>query len=207
MKLNITPAHFKELIVKGYSVDHILLLKWIEEMFDISSMRKDSAKIDALYSSLLRKGLITADEKLTTIGKELILFIDTPQFEKLMKRKPASAEFDEWWKTYPGTDTFTYKDRKFQGSRSLRVDKDNCRLKFDKILIEGEVNAHQMIEALKLDVLQKKEMSLKEGKNKLIYMQNSLTYLNQKSYDPMIELLSKGETIKESQDKYDGVNL
>jgi len=207
MKLNIIPQHFVELMAKGYSVEQILLLKWIEEMFDISKMRQDNAKIDALYQSLVRKGLITADEKLTTIGKELLLFIDSVKFEKLLKRKPASEDFSLWWSTYPGTDTFTYKDRKFQGSRSLRVDKDNCRLKFDKILIEGEVTATQLIEALKLDINQKKEMSLRQGTNKLTYMQNSLTYLNQRSYEPYIELLSKGEQINESQDKYDGINL
>ena len=87
----------------------------------------------------------------------------------------------------------------FTGSRTLRNSKDDCRLKFDKILLEGEYTPEQLIEALSFDVLQKKEASVKEKTNKLKYMQNSLTYLNQRSYEPFIELIQEGAVIKETQ--------
>jgi hypothetical protein len=208
MKLNITPAHFVELTKKGYSLDQIVMLQFINEGFDFAEVCKESVKLTGMYHSLIRKALLSETEnKITTIGQELIQFVNSKTAEKIIKRKPANTEFDLWWQTYPGTNSFEYKGRKFSGDRSLRVGKDECRLKFDKILIQGEYTATQLIDALSFEILQKKESSIKTGTNKLTFMQNSLTYLNQKSYDGFIELLSKGETIKESEDKYDGVNL
>jgi len=126
---------------------------------------------------------------------------------KIVKKKPATTEFEEWWKEYPGTDTFVYKGKKFTGSRSLRRDKDECRLRFDKILLEGEYTATQLIEALKFDVLQKKENSVKTGTNRLAYMQSSNTYLNQRSYEPFIELIKEGAKIEEAPKVVGGTDI
>jgi len=157
-------------------------------------------KIAALLSGLIRKGLISEhDEKITLLGKELLSFIDSKEEKKIVKQKPATTEFNDWWLTYPGTDTFTHNGKSFSGSRTLRQNKDECRLKYDKILLEGEYTSSQLIEALKFDVLQKKEASLKDNTNKLTYMQNSLTYLNQRSYEAFIELINEGITIKETK--------
>ena len=195
MKLQVTPFHFEEFIKKGYSLDQIYLLKLIENQFDIKLLCEGSMKIAALYQSLIRKGLITENDCLTLIGQTLLNFMQTEETTKLIKRKPANTEFEEWWGAYPGTDTFQHEGRFFKGSRSLRQDKVNCRLKFDKILIEGEHTATQLISALTYDVLQKKENSVKSNTNKLTFMQNSLTYLNQRSYEPFIELIQEGITI------------
>jgi hypothetical protein len=54
-----------------------------------------------------------------------------------------------------------------------------------------------LVKALEFDVLQKKENSLKTGTNKLTYMQNSLTYLNQRSFEPFIELIRQNSIIEE----------
>ena len=200
MKLNLSPWHFEELIKKSYSLDHIYLLKLIEQQIDIQPLCDGSMKIAALLSGLIRKGLISEhDEKITTIGKELLIFIDSKEEKKIVKQKPATTEFNDWWLTYPGTDTFTHKNKTFSGSRTLRQNKDECRLKYDKILLEGEYTSSQLIEALKFDVLQKKEASLKENTNKLTYMQNSFTYLNQRSYEAFIELINAGIIIKETR--------
>ncbi len=197
MKLNIDAFHFDELIKKGYSLDYIFLLKLIDEGIDISTLIADSMKINALYQGLIRKGLITeTEDKMTTQGKELLVFMETKQSTKLVKHKAITSDFDEFWKNYPGTDTFSYNGRSFTGSRSLRVDKDNCRTKFNKILLEGEYSATQLTEAMKYDVLQKKEASIRTGTNKLSYMQNSLTYLNQRSFEPFIELISQGNAVE-----------
>lgn len=155
-------------------------------------------KIDALYNGLYRKGLITETDKLTTAGFELLAFIGTKNTTKYIKKKPATSEFEEWWKTYPGTDTFTYKGKTFTGSRTLRNSKEDCRIKFDKILLEGEYTAAQLVEALQFDVLQKKEASINSKTNKLSFLQNSLTYLNQRSYEPFIELINEGAKIIET---------
>ena len=200
MKLNLSPWHFEELIKKSYSLDHIFLLKLIEQQIDIQPLCDGSMKIAALLSGLIRKGLISEhDEKITTMGKELLTFIDSKEEKKIVKQKPATTEFNDWWLSYPGTDTFTHKGKTFAGSRTLRQNRDECRLKYDKILLEGEYTSSQLVEALKFDVLQKKEASLKENTNKLTYMQNSFTYLNQRSYEPFIELINAGIIIKETK--------
>jgi hypothetical protein len=60
------------------------------------------------------------------------LFLLPPQQppRKIEKKKPSSSDFELWWKAYPGTDTFTHKGKKFVGCRTLRQNKDECRLKF-----------------------------------------------------------------------------
>jgi hypothetical protein len=199
MKLNLSPWHYEELIKKSYSLDHIFLLKLIHENYDVTNLVEDSLKISAIHQGLIRKGLITDNGALTTIGVELLVFLDTKEQTKLVKKKSTTSDFEEWYKTFPGTDTFTHKGKTFTGSRNLRQNPADCRIKFDKILIEGEYTVKELIEALKFDVLQKKEASVQENTNKLKYMQNSLTYLNQRSYEPYIELIKEGIQIKETQ--------
>ena len=208
MNLKLTPYHFEELIKKSYSLDLIFLLKLIEEQYDISALTQDSMKIAALHQALVRKGLITeTEDKLTTMGQELIKFIETKESKKIVKKKPATTEFEEWWKAYPGTDTFKHKGKSFTGARSLRQNKDECRLKFDKILLEGEYTAAELTEALKFDVAQKKENSVKTGTNRLTFMQNSLTYLNQRSYEPFIELIKEGAQVEEAPKIVGGTDI
>lgn len=74
----------------------------------------------------------------------------------------------------------------------MRVQKESCKLKFNAILNEGVYTAKQIIDALKYIVLQKKEDSVKKKSNELTYLQNSLTFLNQGSYEPFIEIAQKG---------------
>jgi len=200
MKLTITPTAFEELVKKSYSLDLIYLLKLIDELYDVKPMCEDSVKMATLYSSLIRRGWITAEEKITTIGQELLVFIDSKETAKLLRRKPATDEFNEWWNHFPSTDNFQYKGKHFLGDRALRKDKENCRVKFDKILIEGTYNAQQLIAALDYEVLQKKEKSLKTGVNKLSYMQNSLTYLNQLGFEAFMELIGDNRFIQETQE-------
>ena len=134
MKLNIDPQQFEELIKKGYNLDIIYLLKLIDEQFDVSPLCAGSMKIDSVYQSLIRKGLITKDdEKLTLVGRDLLEFINAKSSGKIIRRKPATTDFEEWWKTYPGTDSFEYKGKTFKGTRAIRLHKDDCRMKFDKI--------------------------------------------------------------------------
>jgi len=198
MKLKIAPSNFIELVKKQYSLDNIYMLKMIDEGIDLEEVCKESARFNSLYTSLERKGLVSGG-KVTMIGKELIVFTESESADKIVKRKPATSEFAMWWAAYPGTDTFEHKGRKFIGSRSLRQNKDECRLKFDKILIEGEYSVGELIAALEYDVLMKKENSVKTGNNKLSYMQNSLTYLNQRSFESFIELIREGKAEKEEK--------
>ena len=199
MKLNITVYHFEEILKAGYSLDIIYLLKLIDEGADATAMCENS-KMSLLCQTLKRKGLLSENLKVTLIGKSIIGFLDeegTPE-TKLVKEKENSNDFDEWWKAYPGTDTFTYKGKDFTGTRSMRKNKEECKLKLNAILQEGEYTIMELIAALKYEVLQKKENSYASKTNKLIYMQNSLTYLNQRTFEPFIELIREGKTIEET---------
>jgi hypothetical protein len=208
MNLKITPWHYEELIKQGYTLDCIFLLKLIEGDVDITELCNNNVKITTLYLFLVRKGLVTTvDCKITTTGYELLKFIDSKSKGKIVKRQPDVTGFEEWWKLYPGTDMFLHKNKKFVGSRSLRQNKEECLLRFDKILLEGEYTAKDLIDALLLDVHQKKENSVKLGVNKLTYMQNSLTYLNQRSFEPYIELVKQGVKIEETPENTGGTDV
>jgi len=207
MKLNVTLYHFEELIKKTYSLDLIFLLKMLEEGIDTTELCANSVRVCNLFQTLERKGLIGTDQKLTLQGKELLSFMESEGEVKIAKKKAGPSEFEEWWKAYPGTDTFTHKDKRFTGSRSLRQNKDECRLRFEKILLEGEYTLADMLAALKFDVEQKKENSVKTGANKLTYMQNSLTYLNQRSFEPYIELVREGAQVEEANKPTGGTDI
>jgi len=204
MKLNVTPQQFEELIRKGYNIDVIFLLKLIDEQYDVSPLCDGSMKIGSVYHSLIRKALITTDDKLTTAGRDLLDFMNTKGGARIIKKKPATTDFEEWWKTYPGTDSFEYKGKTFKGTRSLRLYKDDCRLKFDKIILEGEYTAQQLIAALNYELLQKKEASIATNSNRLTFMQGSVVYLNQRTFEPFIELINDGAKIDIAPQKPQG---
>ena len=151
--------------------------------------------------------MITEEYKLTIEGKELLAFFDTSSRETIVRVKQDGDLFEQWWKVYPGTDTFTHKGESFTGTRGLRVNKDECKIKFDKILGEGEYTADDMLAALQFDVTQKKENSVKAKANKLTYMQNSLSYLNQRSFEPFIELIKEGNKIEEASEQFKGFDI
>jgi len=201
MKLHISPKIFKEIIKKSYNLDLVYLLKLIEDGQDLSPLYEDSMKIGALYQGLIRKGLISKDdEKLTIEGKDLLKFIESnDNSRKIVKRKPITTDFEEWWKNYPTTDSFTYKHKTFKGSRSLRRAKNDCKVKFKAILNEGDYTAQQLIDALKYEVNVKVERSLREGKNLMSYMQGSVPYLNQRTFEGFIELMESEKDKPEQQ--------
>ena len=204
MKLTIHPEKFLEIIKTSYSLDIIYLLKLIEQNYDISELCKESVKINVLYNTLIRKGLITeTEDKLTILGTELLEFIESKSSTKFKKKKFGNDGFDSWWENYPGTDKFEYKGRSFPATRALRANKDECRTKFNKILLEGNYTSEQLVEALKYDVQSKKDNSISTGTNNLTFMQNSLTYLNKKTFEPFIEIIKEGKEI-ENNDYYAG---
>ena len=210
-RLDLSFSHFEQLMKKGYSLDTIFLLKIIQkEKCNIKEMCAEDPKLSALYQGLVRKGLISEDCKIMLEGKSILDFLSTPIEDSatLTKKKPIEDDrFNIWWNAYPGTDTFTHKEMDFSGSRSLRAGKEDCKLKLNKILEEGEYTLEQMVEALKFDVLQKKENSVKTKSNKLTYMQNSLTYLNQRSFEPFIELIKEGQQIVESSKQVNSTDI
>lgn len=200
VSFKLTPSHFEHLIKQSYSLDHIYLLKLVEANIDIQPMIDGSMKISGLYQSLVRKGLISnVTNEITQIGRELLAYSDSEQTIKKLKVK--SSDFENWWNIFPSTDNFEHRGKKFTGSRGLKRSREDCRIKFNKILSEGEYTTEQLIEATKLDVFLKKEASVKHGENRLSYLQNSLTYLNQRSYEPFLEMILTGVNVPKIEEQ------
>lgn len=202
MKFNVTPSHFEQLLKQSYSLDHIFLLKLIEANIDIQPLTDGSMKIAGLYQSLVRKGLVSdVTLQITQIGRELLTFADSEVKQTIKKVKQKPEDFDSWWNAFPSTDNFEHKTKKFPGSRALKRAREDCRIKFNKILAEGEYVAKDIIDATNLDVYLKKEASLRTGDNKLSFLQNSLTYLTQRSFEPFIEMIKTGMEVPNAQTK------
>ncbi len=207
MNINLSFPQFQKIQNAGYNLDHIYLLLQANQEADVKELCKESPKLEALYQGVLRKGLITEDGKITLTGKELITFTEQPGAEKIVKKKVTLPDFDLWWQAYPGTDTFTYQEKSFSGTRSLRTKKDDCKTKIISILQEGEYTIQDLIDALKFEVEQKKAASVKEKVNKLSYMQNSLTYLNQRTFESFIELIKTGAQSSAKEINMGGVDI
>jgi len=193
MKLDITDVHFIELQKKGYTIDMVLILSWINKNLDISHIVAGSKKIEAIYKTMKRKNLITDDEKVSQIGIEILDFISLKSNKTLIKPKPAASDFDKWWEIFPSNDKFVVRGKTFGPTRSFKANKEEARLLFNKIIISGEFTAEQIIEGTKYDVNLKKERSYKTGQNQLKYLQNSSTYLRHTSFDGFLGLNNKEE--------------
>lgn len=208
MNIKVTPYHFEQLLKDGYTLDMIFLLKLIDEEFDIKTLAEGGPKTEMLCQTLRRKGLVSEQFKITVLGRNLLEFMNTrAKTSKIVKKTQTFAEFERWWAAYPGTDIFVYKGKSFSGGRTLRVSKDECQLKLDAILAEGEYTIEQLIAALEYEVLQKKENSFKTGTNRLTYMQGSITYLNQRSFQNYIELINQGVVIKQTDEPIKGMDI
>ena len=141
---NLTFSQFEKLHNAGYTLDHVYLLIHANNGIDVQQLCKESARLSALYQGVYRKGLITDEGSLTLTGKELLQYATTEEESEEVKpkRKKTTSDFDLWWKTYPGTDTFVHKGKSFTGTRGLRKEKNECKLKFNKILEEEIGRAH-----------------------------------------------------------------
>lgn len=168
-------------------------------------MLVNSQRMTSIYQSLVRKGLVD-DYVVTKTGLEILQFMNTTKKTKLIRKKTSNTEFDTWWTSFPGTDTFSINSKKFSGSRGLKRNMEECRIKFNRIVEQGIHKPSEIIDATLLDVQMKKENSFKTGDNRLSYIQNSLTYLNQMSYEPFIDLL-KDKTIINNQSNTGGTDV
>ena len=187
-----------ELFQKGYDLHIVALLQLLknnEEIPDQSTYSKTEAKC-------VRKGLIF-NNKLTKTGQELLEWLDKPEDIIFEKKKLNDDVFNLWWESYPKLDSFTYRGKSFTGSRSLRLKKDDCKIKLKAILDEGEHSVEDLVRALNYEVTQKMEKSYKEGKNIMSFMQNSLTYLTQRTYENFIEI----SKMEEKSETFTGISI
>lgn len=185
--IDINVKTFSELQEAGISLDQLFLLEKISQGIDIGQ----SSKIKALTQTLVRKGLLSEEGEIANRGKAMLISLREGASVKQAKesyRIKVETAFDRWWKVYPSTDCWEHKGRKFQGSRGFKTGKESCKEKFDKILNEGDHTAEDLIRALEYEIALKKEVSLQTGENKMRYMQNTLSYLNQRTFENFIEI-------------------
>lgn len=208
MMIKLTKEHFQELVKKGLSLDYVFMLMLVKEGHDMPNLIKDCPKLEAIHQTLIRKALITDENKLTIIGQELLDFMSSKLATTIVRNKPSTKEFDLWWESFPSTDHFEYKGRIFTGSRGMRVQKEKCKLKFNAIINEGVYTAQQIIDSTKYVVILKKEASLKKKSNELTYLQNSYTFLDGEFFAPFVELCANGVKIEETTNPtFGGVDI
>lgn len=191
MKLDITDVHFIELQKKGYTVDMILMLSWIQKNLNITHIIQGSKKIEATYKTMVRKGVITSDEKITKLGIELLDFVGKKTNKTLIKPKVHATKFDEWWSIFPSNDKFMVNNKSFGPTRAFKAKKDGCKLLFDKMILDNEYTAEEIIDATAYDINLKKQRSYKTNSNQLKYLQNSHTYLLQKTFGGFVGMKFK----------------
>jgi len=191
INIQISSNKLAELGAKGYDLHIIALLQLLHNGENVPNQ----AIFTKAEAKSLRKGLIS-EGKVTKIGKELLEFLKASDEVKFEKKKIDDNEFLRWWECFPKHDSFEYKGRSFIGSRGLRTKRDDCKIKLNAILASGKYNIEDIVRATEYDIFLKKEASYKTGQNKLSYLQNSFTYLNQLSFDPFVEI-SKSQEKKE----------
>jgi hypothetical protein len=184
--------HFEQLIKKGYSLDIIYILKLLKGTSDITEMCKGSKKINAIYMSVIRKGLYSeVTKKLTVEGDNLLAFLETQEPILVKKKVLKEDDFDSWWAVFPSTNKFTHNGASFGVSRSFKAKKEDCRQLFKKLVNEKKFTANEIIKATEYDVLMKKNESVKSRQNRLTFLQNSHTYLLQEAFQGFVELIGE----------------
>lgn len=198
--ISLSSETFAQILQLGIDLNMLYLLEGFKEGTDLT-VHTNASKALAWKQTLVRKGYLNTQGAITQEGISLLQSIGSGDTTIVKRRKEKKVQisdsFELWWKAYPGTDSFTYKGKTFKGSRALRVKKDECAMKFAKILTEGEYVEKQLIDALELEKQQKMNTSLSTGQNKMSYFQNTLTYLHQRTFEPFIELLKDEKLLAE----------
>jgi len=198
MKLDITDAHFVELHKKGYTTDMVVILSWINKELSVEHIIKESKKVEVVIKTMIRKGLITEEFKMTKLGIEILDFVSKKTNKKLIKPKVHATKFDEWWEVFPANDYFKINNKTFGPTRTIRQDKETCRLLFNKLVLDKTYTAQEIIDATLYDINLKKERSYKTNSNQLKFLQNSATYLRRKIFDGFVGLDKKEEPKRSS---------
>jgi hypothetical protein len=188
MKTNISFDKFIKIVEDLYGMDCIHLLYYLQEGHDIRKASRKSKKVEALYNTLVRKGLITErTRELSPFGKEILEFVDSQDVEKPLEKPLKPQLFEMWWDAYPRRTEFSYKGIHFEGGdRSLRIKKAECKSKFENILRSKKYTFEEMMQALKIQLTKVKIRSISTGQNKLEFFVASDRYLNNGIYENYI---------------------
>lgn len=93
-------------------------------------------------------------------------------------------KFEEFWLTFPNSDEHGI----FKKTRILKAGKDNCKRKYIEYLTRG-IEHSNILKALKYEIKLRKDVN--NGQNKMTFMKNSLTWLNQKEFEIILETMDE----------------
>lgn len=211
--LNVSTSVVERLMKERLTIDHLLILECLyNEDYDMLDRYDKSFTLERAlnnYQNLERKELIVPSDdavyyRISLMGREfyeevIALSMGNTPVPSVIKSTRDKC-FDEFWDAYPSTGNWTSDDgRKFMSSRSLRTGtKDNNRKLYNKILNEGRYTHREVIACLKYEVDAKKSQSLTTGVNHLQYMQGSLTWLNQRTFENFINEVRAGNSIEKT---------
>lgn len=102
-------------------------------------------------------------------------------------------KFEEFWLTFPNSDEHGI----FKKTRILKAGKDNCKRKYIEYLTKGSEHT-DIIKALKYEIKLRKDVN--NGQNKMTYMKNSLTWLNSKEFEIILETMDEEISDNSSDD-------
>lgn len=186
------------------SIEQYFILECIYlKMFDLIDKKKYLLEIQNLYR---RKFIDSYSEQEFPLIQEYFLTFKSTEILKTtnlvikelnpVKIHEFSEElFNEFWELFPTSDKFL----NFPKTRILRINKDECKRKYLKILKEGNVTHDDIIKALTYEIeFNKSSSSFKE--NKFKYMKASTTWLNQAYYETLLEDLKSNNKIIENND-------
>lgn len=196
--VNISPYTFRELIKNHIELSEIYLLQLAAIDHNLENFQEK--KINVIIKKMQRNGLLDDNVYITQAGIDLLFSLEKEEGElQLNKIEKTEDAFELWWKEFPSGNGFEYKGKKFPTTRNMRVKKEECKVKFHKILSEGEYTAEQLINAIQAEVQARKEDSITKKANQLTYMQSTLPYLNARGFEAFIDQPVKTESIKQTQ--------
>lgn len=102
-----------------------------------------------------------------------------PEIKKIQNNQ---HKFEEFWLLFPSSDEHGI----YRKSRILKANKDTCKKKYIALLEEGQSH-EDIIKALKYEIKLRRDSNNKS--NNMTYMKNSLTWLNQKEYEVILETM------------------
>jgi hypothetical protein len=190
----------------GLSFDEFLALYKVYS-YELNS-RKIYYESDLLntYLDLENKGLIKAFNNQDNIlsfhlrekGKLLIENFIKQETETLqevpeIKSYNIQDKFDEFWGLFPNSDEHGI----YRKTRILKGNKDICKKKYNLFLSQG-IKHEDIIKALRYELKLRKDSNNKN--NNLTYMKNSLTWLNQKEFEIILETMSEDNNSTSNDD-------
>lgn len=164
----ISPVHEQTLTRKGYLKDRNL-----------------TEEGEILYNQLK----VEAEKDKPAKSAEVVKKIKT----KITRvRNSYNESFETWWKTYPTTPEWIDDSGvKWEGERMLKQLKHKCYQMFLDCVADGW-KAEELVELLELEIEARKKETLRTRENKLMYMQLTTTYLNQRTFEGWKEKKDSG---------------